>query len=130
MIAGIQAEAKGAVDSILLEIAHIDQSAKSATRASESIAGIIRASDNVKDMIGNIAVAARQQSAATEAVDRSLRQIAHFIDLSTLGTQDSAKASTELSRLAIELQQHVFRFQLDRSGLAETSYGDSRVSIP
>ena len=63
-------------------------------------------------MISQIATASNQQSAATDEVNRSLSQIAHVIDLSTAGTQDSAKACAELSRLAVELQGFVSRFHL------------------
>ena len=112
MIVNIQTEAKKAVDSIKLEIVHVNESAESAARAGSSIQGIIQASEGVKDMISQIATASHQQSAATDEVNRSLSQIAHVIDLSTAGTQDSAKACAELSRLAVELQGFVSRFHL------------------
>jgi len=114
MIGNIQSEAKKAVDSIKTEIVHVNQSAESATRAGSSINGIIQASDNVKDMISQIATASHQQSAATDEVNRTLNEIAQVIDLSTAGTQDSARACAELSRLAVDLQGHISQFRLER----------------
>jgi len=117
MITNIQIEAKKAVDSIKAEIVHVNESAESAGRAGDSINGIIKASENVKDMISQIATASLQQSSATEEVNRTLNETANVIDLSTAGTQDSAKACTALSQLAADLQGHISQFQLERSRL-------------
>jgi methyl-accepting chemotaxis protein len=112
MITGIQSEAQKAVESIKMEIVHVNESTESASRAGSSINGIIEASDNVKEMISQIATASMEQSAATDEVNRTLKEIAQVIDHSTAGTQDSAKASAELSRLAGDLQAHVSEFRL------------------
>jgi methyl-accepting chemotaxis protein len=114
LIANIQNEAKKAVESIKAEIVHVNDSAESVSRAGASITGIIQASDNVKDMISQIATASIQQSAATEEVNRTMAEIARVIDLSTNGTQDSARACADLSHLAVELQDLVSQFRLGR----------------
>jgi methyl-accepting chemotaxis protein len=114
MIGSIQSEAQKAVSSIKAEIVHVNESAESAGRAGTSINGIIQASDRVKEMISQIATASLEQSAATDEVNRTLNEIAQVIDHSTAGTQDSAKASAELSRLAGDLQAHVTEFRLER----------------
>jgi methyl-accepting chemotaxis protein len=114
MIGNIQSEAKKAVDSIKSEIVHVNESAESAGRAGASINGIIKASDSVKEMISQIATASHQQTAATDEVNRSLNEISHIIELSTSGTQDSAKASAGLSELAAGMLESVSKFRLDR----------------
>ena len=114
MISSIQKEAKNAVESIKNEIAHVNQSAETAAQAGESINGIIQASDNVKEMISQIATASHQQSAATEEVNHNMNEIVRIIDLSTAGTQSSAKACEELSRLATQMQEAVSHFRLER----------------
>jgi methyl-accepting chemotaxis protein len=116
MINSIQSEANKAVDSIKTEIVHVNESAESAARAGSSINGIIEASENVKDMISQIATASHQQSAATDEVNRTLNEIAQVIELSTAGTQQSAEACCELSELAIGLQTLGSQFQLDPRG--------------
>jgi methyl-accepting chemotaxis protein len=122
MITNIQSEASKAVNSIKAEIVHINDSAESASRAGASINGIIQASDNVKEMISQIATASHQQSAATDEVNRTLSEIARTIDLSTAGTQDSAKACADLSKLGGDLQEAVSQFQLERRTSRQT-YG-------
>jgi methyl-accepting chemotaxis protein len=114
MITNIQSEAKRAVDSIKAEIVYVNESAESASRAGASIDGIIRASDSVKDMVNQIATASHQQSAATDEVNRTLNEVAHIIDLSTSGTQDSAKAAAALSQMANDLQGCISQFRLER----------------
>jgi methyl-accepting chemotaxis protein len=92
----------------------VNESAESAGRAGASIDGIIRASDSVKDMVNQIATASHQQSAATDEVNRTLNEVAHIIDLSTSGTQDSAKAAAALSQMAADLQGCISQFRLER----------------
>jgi len=112
MIGKIQSEAKQAVTSIRSEIVHVNESAESASRAGSSINGIILASEQVKDMINQIATASHEQSAATDEVNRNLHEIARVIDHSTAGTMNSARACAELSKLAAQLQKTVAQFQL------------------
>jgi methyl-accepting chemotaxis protein len=116
MIGSIQSEAQEAVHSIRAEIVQIDESAESSGRAGTSINGIIEASEQVKEMIGQIATASHEQSAATDEVNRSLNEIARVIEHSTSGTQDSARACAALSLLAANLQKEVSQFQLERNG--------------
>jgi methyl-accepting chemotaxis protein len=115
MITGIQSEAKKAVDSIKAEITHVNESAESAGRAGSSINGIIKASDNVKDMISQIATASHQQSAATDEVNRNLNETTRIIELSTTGMQDSATACAALSKLASEMLGSISQFRLARA---------------
>lgn len=113
MITAIQAEAKKAVGSISAEITEVNDSSAAASRAGSALNGIIQSSENVKDMISQIAAASTEQAAATEEVNRNMTEIARLIDLSTAGTEDSARASAELSRLAVELQNLVGQFRLE-----------------
>ncbi len=116
MIANIQTEAKKATGSIAAEIRHVSESAQSAARAGATLTSIIQSSENAREMIAQIATASAQQSAATEDVNRTMTEIARTIDLSAAGTQESAKASAELSRLAVDLQGLVASFRLEGSG--------------
>ena len=116
MITAIQSEAQKAVSSINEEITQVNDTTDAASRAGSALNDIIQSSDKVKEMITQIATAATQQSAATDEVNHNMAEIAHLIDMSTDGTQDSAKASAELSRLAVELQSLVGQFRLESSG--------------
>ncbi len=129
MIVNIQGEAKKAMASVAAEIQHVNDSTASAERAGSALAGIIRASEDSKDMIAQIATAAAQQSAATEDVNRTMVEIAGVIGLSATGTEESAKASAELSRLAVEMQNLVAQFRLDRSAAPRPSNPPSLPSL-
>lgn len=118
MITAIQSEAQKAVSSINEEITQVNDTTDAASRAGSALNDIIESSDKVKEMITQIATAATQQSAATDEVNHNMAEIAHLIDMSTDGTQDSAKASAELSRLAVELQNLVGQFRLESGGSA------------
>lgn len=116
MITGIQDAAKLAVESIRSEIVHVNESAESAARAGETIHGIIEASEDVRQMVGQIATASNQQTAAIQEVNRNLDEIARLIDHSTSGTKDSATACSELSHLASEMQELVAQFRFEHAG--------------
>ncbi len=120
MITSVQNDAKTAVESIHAEIARVNATAASATRAGESIQEILVASDKVNGMVNQIATASHEQSAATNEVNRNLDEIARAIRMSSDSAQDTAKASAELSRLASELQGLVCRFHLDSGDEAST----------
>jgi methyl-accepting chemotaxis protein len=128
MITAIQAEAQKAVDSITAEITQVNESTEAASRAGSALQGIIQSSENVKDMISQIATSSTQQAAATEEVNRSMAEIARLIDLSAAGTQDSAKASNELSRLAINLQDLVSQFRVEDRGAASMTRSPKAIN--
>ena len=112
MISRIQHEAQQAVSSIRSEIEHVHESAASAGRAGESIDSVVYASDQMREMIRQIATASEQQNEATAEIQHRLVDVAHIIELSAGDTQSSAEACAELSRLAADLQNQVARFDL------------------
>jgi methyl-accepting chemotaxis protein len=124
IIGSMQTEARRAVDSIRGELTHVQESTESAIRAGNALQAIIAASESVTGMIGQIATAANQQSAATEEVNRSMKDISQSIALTTTGTQESASSCVELSRLAANLQQLVSRFRFEDA--AASSYAGAQ----
>lgn len=114
IITKVQENAQSSVDSIRAEIEYVKTTAAGAAKASESMGSIIQSSEQTKDMINQIATASHEQTAATEEVRRSLDEIASIINQSTAGTEESAKASAELSKLAVELQDLVSKFRIER----------------
>ena len=69
-------------------------------------------SDNVGEMITQIATAATQQSNASEEINQNIDQIAKLGGEAADGAQESAKACQDLSGLALDLQKMVARFRL------------------
>ncbi len=113
LIGNMQSEARKAVLSIQGELVHVEESSQSATRAGDALQAIIAASETVTSVIGQIATAASQQSAATEEVNRSMTEISESVEFTATGNQEVARSSAELSHLAAELQQLVSRFRLE-----------------
>jgi methyl-accepting chemotaxis protein len=112
MITTIQEGAKGAVKAMEAGSQQVEEGVISTSRAGESLAQIIRMSEEVGSMITHIATAANQQSGATADVNQSMDQIAQLVRESAIGSQQSAKACQDLSELALALQNMVGSFKL------------------
>ncbi|MGE5111586.1 MAG: methyl-accepting chemotaxis protein [Acidobacteriaceae bacterium] len=112
MIKTIQEETQRAVDAMEAGTSAVEHGVESATKAGTSLQEIIRASEQVDDMITHIATAATEQSSATQQVNANMEQIAKLVQESSMGAQQSAKACGDLSDLALDLQRLVGRFKL------------------
>ncbi len=69
----------------------------------------------MNDLIMHIATAATQQSIATQQVTSNMEQIAGLVQEASVGAEQSAKACSDLSDLALDLQRVVGRFKLGDS---------------
>ena len=112
MIKTIQEETQRAVDAMEAGTSAVERGVESATKAGTSLQEIIRAAEQVDDMITHIATAATEQSSATQQVNANMEQIAKLVQESSMGAQQSAKACGDLSDLALDLQGLVGRFKL------------------
>ena len=70
-------------------------------------------SEQVGDMIMQIATAATEQSHATAQVNTSVTEISNLTDQSSASAEQTAKACANLSKMALDLQKLVTLFQLD-----------------
>jgi methyl-accepting chemotaxis protein len=113
MIKTIQNGTSGAVKAMESASIQVAQGVASTERAGDSLQQIIRMSEQVGAMIGNIATGATEQSAATAEINRNMDQIASQVKESTVGAQESAKACQDLSDLASDLQSMVGSFKLE-----------------
>jgi len=130
MIKSIQDETKAAVTAMEVDTRQVEDGVKTTTQAGDSLQRIIQMSEEVGEMITNIATAATEQSSASEEINKNMDQIAKLVTESTTGAQESAKACQDLSGLALDLQTMVSKFKLDgknhsaRSSLRESSMAD------
>ena len=85
---------------------------KTTGQAGEALSEIIQASERTGDMISQIAVAAAEQSSTSDEINRNMVEISGLAKQSTDGTQQSAQACHDLSRLAADLQKIVSSFRL------------------
>jgi methyl-accepting chemotaxis protein len=125
MIRNIQAETRTAVAAMEAGSKEVESGVESTRQAGESLQGIITMSQQVGDMVTQIATAATEQSATTEQINSNIEQIARIASSTEAGVQQTAGALQDLSALASNLRQLVGHFRLS-DGAADT--GGSRRS--
>jgi methyl-accepting chemotaxis protein len=118
MIKNIQNETRDAVTAMESGTHQVEEGVNSTAKAGDSLRSIIQMSEQVGQMITDIATAATEQSSTTEQVNSNIEQIARLGKESAIGAQQSATACQDLSGLALDLQTMVSTFQLDESGRA------------
>jgi methyl-accepting chemotaxis protein len=111
MIERLQSGSKEAVaamdESRSMAQATVDQSSK----AGESLDIIAGAVSTINTMNTQIATAMVEQNAVAENINKSIINISQVSDQTTEGSQQTAKASSDLSRLAVELQTLLSQFK-------------------
>jgi methyl-accepting chemotaxis protein len=115
MVESIQVEAKSAVDAIESGSNDVGAGVEKTTASGAALQEIIRMSEQVGDMISQIATAAIEQSRATAQVNTSVTQISNLTDESSASAEQTAKACANLSKMALDLQGLVSLFKLDAS---------------
>jgi methyl-accepting chemotaxis protein len=119
MIESIQTETRNAVQAIELGNHDVEAGVEKTTASGTALKEIIEMSEQVGDMISQIATAATQQSSATEQVNNNVSQISSLTQGSSLAAEQTAKACAELSAMAVDLQTLVNQFKLGKSDSAK-----------
>ncbi len=112
LVERLQSKINQAVDAI--ETSN-DASQESRDRADQARGALVEISDymsHIADMGTNIATAAEQQAAVAETVTQSLHSIRQLSDHTRVQSDASVSASTNLDRVAGEIEQKLSRFQL------------------
>jgi methyl-accepting chemotaxis protein len=118
MVQSIQGETKNAVAAMHDGTHQVQEGLQTTARAGDSLKQIITMSEQLGEMITHIATAATEQSSATEQVNQNVEQINRLISESAQGAQQSAKACSDLSGLALDLQKMVSTFHLEAGSAA------------
>jgi methyl-accepting chemotaxis protein len=129
MIESIQVETKNAVQAMELGNREVQVGVEKTAASGAALEEIIKMAQQVGDMISQIATAATQQSSATEQVNANISQISSLTQESSSAADQTAKACTDLSGLALDLQNLVGQFKLAsnaRSASQEQQYTSSR----
>jgi methyl-accepting chemotaxis protein len=113
MIGRIQQETKAAVDAMMRGTGDVEEGVKAAQESGARLRGIIEGTEQAAQMVAQIAVAATEQAATTDEVNRNITEIARISNEFAGGAQRSAKASEALSHLAVELDSLVARFRVE-----------------
>lgn len=113
MIESIQVETKSAVQAMDRGSSDVQVGVEKTTASGAALQKIIRHSEEVGDMIAQIATAATQQSSASEQINSSVSQISSATAESSATANEMAKACQDVSSLAFELQEIVSGFRVD-----------------
>ncbi len=116
MIRGIQAETKTAVEAMQGGSRQVQEGVDTTAQAGRSLADIIRTADKVGEMVSYIAAASAQQSNATEEVNANIDRISKITREAAAGSQQSARACSDLSGMALDLQKMVSQFRIGHNG--------------
>jgi methyl-accepting chemotaxis protein len=130
MIESIQVETKSAVQAMEVGSRDVQIGVQKTSAAGAALEEIIAMSEQAGDMISQIATAATQQSSATEQINANVAQISSLTQESCASADQTAKACTDLSNLAFDLQKLVSQFKLagDSGGSSGADAHDQRVS--
>jgi len=118
MIESIQVETKSAVQAMEKGSREVEVGVEKTATSGAALEEIIKMSEQVGDMIAQIATAATEQSAATEQINASVGQISSSTQESSATADQMAKACQDLSSLAFDLQQIVSGFKVESESAA------------
>ncbi|MFH1686268.1 MAG: methyl-accepting chemotaxis protein [bacterium] len=112
MIKGIQSETGAAVDDMESGLAEVDQGRELADKAGSALQEIMAVAQSVDNMIGQIATATEEQSAAAEEIARNVERVSAVSKETAAGAEQSAIAAEQLNQQAEKLRQVVGGFKI------------------
>jgi len=112
MIKAIQQETKTAIVSMEEGVKGTERGAAEAAQLETSLQAILEQVGAVTMQVSQIATAAEEQTATTNEITGNIHKISEIILGASKGAQDTAEASSSLSRLGDELRQLVGHFKL------------------
>lgn len=113
MIKQIQKDTSGAVESMSKGTEEVEKGKALTDKAGESLKEIILGAEKVVDVITQVAAASEEQSATSEEISKNIEGINNVARETTVGIQQIALASEDLSRLTVNLQALISKFKVD-----------------
>ncbi len=129
MIKNVQAEASVAVASMKRGNIEVAKGIELADLAGKSLKNIVSNTDNVVDMMMQIAAASEEQSSTSEQISQNVESISTVSIESAKGIAQIARATEDLSRLTGELQKLTMNFKFGGSGQHHRSMSIDTDSI-
>jgi len=111
MIKKIQTETEKAYKTMLISAEEINSGKELSAKSGESLNEIIKATEEVANLILQIAAAAEQQSANSATITHNAERINQIVKESTQGIMQIAKAADGLTQLSTQLQKLIQRFK-------------------
>ena len=112
MIKGIQQETRQAVRAMEEGVEEVERGTGDAARSGQALEEILTQIDEVTSQINQIATAAEEQTATTQEISNNIQEISDTVQVSARSAQEISGASSQLSRLSVEMQEMVQRFRL------------------
>jgi len=130
MIESIQAETKNTVQAMEKGTREVQVGVEKTTSSGAALGEIIKMSEQVGDMISQIATAAVQQAGASEQINANVSQISSSTQESSAMADQMAKACQDISSLAFDLQLMVSNFKLGDDARASHATVATRAPRP
>ena len=130
MIRKIQEETRGAVESMTQGTHKVDEGIQLADKAGVSLTNIVDISQQVTEMVTQIAAASEEQSGASEQISRNIEAISNVTQQSASSTHQIARAAEDLNRLTENLQRLVERFNLAEARSGREGMGSHITERP
>ncbi len=115
MITAVQEKTNSSVSSMQRGIDEVDGGRKLADSAGASLNQIVTVSEQLLDMMRQIASATEEQSVTAEQIGKSITEIANVTQESAAGAQQAAQAAEGLNRQAESLKEIVSQFRLSNA---------------
>jgi methyl-accepting chemotaxis protein len=112
LIRGIQSETSEAIKTMEDSTQEVVEGSKLAETARDRLEEIVNNSKQLADLISSISLSSRQQSRATEEVNKSMGLISTITNSSTRSIINAARSVGEMNRLVDELGNALKRFKL------------------
>jgi methyl-accepting chemotaxis protein len=112
MIKRIQSETQDAVQSMVQATHQVDSGISLADRAGLSLHEIVQISQEVTEMVHQIAVASEQQSTTSSQISRNVESIATVTQETAAGSEQIARTAEDLNRLTEMLESLVAQFKI------------------
>ena len=127
MIRTIQSETEEAVTAMRHGRQEVAAGIELADQAGTSLTQVVAKTENVVDMINQIAAASEEQSSTSEQISRSVEAISSVSNQSAEGISDIARTVDNLNTLTNNLHTLVARFKIDAHALEVSEKPDFDV---
>lgn len=111
MISTIQTETSGAVESMDEGTVEVENGKELALKAGESLKKIVGSTEEVRDLINQVATASEEQSSAAEQISKNIETITSVTQQSAAGIQQIARAAEDLNKLTYNLENIITQFK-------------------
>jgi methyl-accepting chemotaxis protein len=130
MVRDIQAGTAEVVEAMRSSMQMVERGVDSARSAGDALANIIQGSEAVQKRVAQVAIAAAQQSSATQSVNVNLNEISSIIEHTTNSSARSVVACDRLANLAADLNELVGSFKVRDEQLYGRNNSQRAIDLP